>query len=154
MLEIPVSSIQVADSVVRDYCNGLIGCNMGDAMPGLFYVLGEHTAKTVQSQFPHLIEAANIKQRNWFAALVKMADVLWARSNGNPIVIADDMKMAAQQLGLNNKDWLANQTAFEMIRCVACGSLRNPNFPICGNCKYVVDREKAKELGILPTEAA
>src|SRR3977135_3942063 len=41
MLEIPNSSIQIADSVIKDYCNGMLGCNMADAMPGLFFVLGE-----------------------------------------------------------------------------------------------------------------
>ena len=42
LLEIPVSSIQVADSVVKDYCNGLLACNMSDMMPGLFYLPGEY----------------------------------------------------------------------------------------------------------------
>ena len=42
LLEIPVSSIQIADSMVRDYSNGLLACNMGDMMPGLFYIPGEY----------------------------------------------------------------------------------------------------------------
>src|SRR5690606_5117854 len=48
LLEIPVSSIQLADSVLKDYCNGILGCNMADAMPGLFYVPGEYDAKGIQ----------------------------------------------------------------------------------------------------------
>jgi hypothetical protein len=40
LLEIPHSSIQIADSIVRDYCNGIVGCDMGNNMPGLFYVMG------------------------------------------------------------------------------------------------------------------
>ena len=43
LLEIPVSSIQVADSIVTDYCNGLLACNMDTLMPGLFYLPGEFT---------------------------------------------------------------------------------------------------------------
>ena len=35
LLEIPVSSVQVADSIVRDYCNGLLACDMAEKMPGI-----------------------------------------------------------------------------------------------------------------------
>src|SRR5258708_5829755 len=42
LLEIPCSSIQVADSVVKDYSLGLLGCQMGTAQPGLFFIPGEH----------------------------------------------------------------------------------------------------------------
>ena len=43
LLEIQVPSILIADSVIRDWANGLFQCNMGDAMPGLFFVPGEKT---------------------------------------------------------------------------------------------------------------
>src|SRR5665213_2287644 len=42
LLEIPNSSIQIADSVVKDYCNGLLACNMNDCMPGMFWVPGPY----------------------------------------------------------------------------------------------------------------
>jgi hypothetical protein len=38
LLEIPVSSVQIAESVVKDYANGLLDCNMADVMPGLLLV--------------------------------------------------------------------------------------------------------------------
>src|SRR5262245_46089951 len=38
LLELPVSSILVADSIVKDYCNGLLECDMATAMPGLFMI--------------------------------------------------------------------------------------------------------------------
>src|SRR6187399_2848659 len=50
LLEIPVSSIQIADSVVRDYCNGILACNMADQQPGLFYIHGEWTAKDLKKE--------------------------------------------------------------------------------------------------------
>src|SRR5438132_961205 len=51
MLEIPVSSIMMANSVIRDYCNGLLACNMSDTMPGLFFVLGEHTVIDIKLKY-------------------------------------------------------------------------------------------------------
>src|SRR5215813_5850728 len=56
LLEIPVASILVADSIVRDYCVGLLGCNMGDAMPGLFYIPGEITVKDLKTTHKNLLD--------------------------------------------------------------------------------------------------
>src|SRR5258708_2992817 len=51
LLEIPNSSIQVADSIVKDYCNGLLGCNMGESMPGIFWVPGAWNLTQVKEKF-------------------------------------------------------------------------------------------------------
>ena len=45
LLEIPVASVIIADSIVKDYCNGLLACDMGDRMPGLFYLPGIFTVE-------------------------------------------------------------------------------------------------------------
>src|ERR1035437_3715462 len=66
MLEIPVSSIQIADSVIKDYCNGMLGCNMGDAMPGLFFVLGEHSVFDIKTKYKKELDKVKIKQDNWY----------------------------------------------------------------------------------------
>jgi hypothetical protein len=148
LLEIPISSITVAESVVRDYCNGLFMCDMGGAMPGLFYVQGEHKSDSIKKLFKPALDEAKAKQRNWYSALVKAADILWNRSQGNPLSISDDMRTAAQELGLNAKEWIKDYQSIDMVKCVACGALRNPNFPICGSCKAIVDTARAKELGL------
>lgn len=57
--------------------------------------------------------------------------------------------MAAQELGIKGKDWMINTENMRSIRCIACGELRNPDFPICGHCHAIVDQEKAKALGIV-----
>ncbi len=137
LLEIPVSATQVAHSFIADYVTGMLGCNMGDAMPGLFFVDGELTVEDVKSKYMFQLAAAKSKQDNWFRILVGLADSLWARGGGNPLVIWDEMRMAARELGLENKLWLKDFLAAEMIRCFACGNLRNPEFPICSNCKNV-----------------
>ncbi len=148
LLEIPVSSIQVADSIVKDYCNGLLGCNMNDKMPGLFYLPGEFTVEKIKKEHFPLLQAAHNRQKAWFSELVRVADILWSRSNGNPLSISDDARIACKELNISNKPWLGDAQTMELIRCVACGSLRNPNFPVCQSCHAVVDKKKAEELGL------
>jgi len=160
LLEIPHSSIVVADSVVKDYCNGLIACDMGDNMPGLFFVpgckstmKGEPDTKTtldwIKKDHKDKMDAAAIRQKNWYVALVRMADALWSRSNGNPLAISEDMKLAARSLNFINKEWLKDSQVMELVRCNACGHLKNPLYPICSNCKAISDPAKAKELGLV-----
>jgi len=147
LLEIPVSSIQIADSIIKDYCNGILGCNMADAMPGLFYIPGSFNITEVRKSYKHELDAALVRQRNWYSMLVKLADSLWARSNGNPLAISDSMRTAAKELNLE-KDWMKDFRMVETVRCKACGSLLNPMFPVCPTCKAINDPAKAKELGL------
>jgi hypothetical protein len=148
LLEIINSSIQVANSVVNDYCNGFICCDMNERMPGLFFIQGEHNAAYVKTNHKNLLDLYNQRQRNWYAEVVKMADVLWSRTNGNPLAIPNDARLAARELNLLNKPWMADAQTMELVKCIACGSLRDNNFPVCGNCKAVIDPEKAKTLNL------
>lgn len=148
LLEIPVSSIQVADSIVKDYCVGLLACNMGDQMPGLFYMPGEYTADKLRKEhMPSLVDAQT-KQKKWFLEIIKVADIMWVRSNGNPLSISDDARLACKELNITNKPWLGDLQTAELVRCVACGNLRNPAYPICAVCKAIADPELAKKLGL------
>lgn len=148
LLEIPVSSIQIADSIVKDYCNGIFGCNMSDIMPGLAYLPGEFTVEKIKKDHPKLLESLKKKQDNWYAFLVKAADSLWARSNGNPLAVSDDMRLAANELGIQQtKDWMKHHQMMEMVRCMACGSLKNPDYPVCATCKAIdVNHPSAKNV--------
>jgi hypothetical protein len=148
LLEIAVSSIQIADSVVKDYCNGLLACNMADMMPGLFYLPGEFNVEKVKKEHTPLLNKYAATQKKWFLELVRIADILWSRSNGNPLSISDDARMACRELNITNKPWLGDLQTAELVRCVACGSLRNSQFPICQTCKAIADPERAKQLGI------
>jgi hypothetical protein len=148
ILEIPNSSIQIADAIVRDYCNGLLACNMGDCMPGLFWIPGSFTIVEIKKSYQHLVDKAEINQKRYFTALVKLADSLWARTNGNPLVVSDDMRLGAKYLGLNTKDWMKDFTMIEKTSCPACGSPRSIEFPVCPVCHAIIDKVKAKELGI------
>lgn len=147
LLEIPVASVLIADSIVRDYCNGLIACNMGDAMPGLFFLPGEISVPKLKMEFKGILESAELKQRKWFSALVELADIAWARTQGNPLSINEMMKRAAIELGQEDREWLKAYHAVEMIRCFACGTIKDPKFPVCPSCRAIdPTHEKAKDI--------
>lgn len=148
LLEIPVSSIQIADSIVRDYMNGLLACNMSDQTPGLFYVPGEYSAERIRKEHMPLLISAMANQRKWFLELIKIADILWSRTQGNPLAISDDARIACRELNISNKPWLGDAQTMELVRCIACGALRNPAFPICQACHAIVDKKRAEELGL------
>lgn len=134
-LEIPIASPTVAENMVNDYIKNLNGYEAGIADPGIFYVLGEKTSEQVKKDHKDLLDAAKVRQKNWFNNLVQGVDVLWARTNGNPKVIDDLARLAALELGLKNKAWLQDFQTMQMTPCSACGTLRNPVYPVCPNCK-------------------
>lgn len=150
LLEIPCSSIDVAASIINDYCNGILGYNSEDSMPGLFHVPGVQTVETIKKEYKPYLDKAAVKQKNWYSILVQRADIDWARSNGSPLTISPDMKLAARELNLDaDKEWTKDIQTMEKIRCKACGSLMNPLYPVCAICKSVNDTVKAKALGLV-----
>lgn len=148
LLEIPNNSVQVANSIVKDYCIGLLGCNLNDVMPGLFWVPGEFDLAGIKKDHNDLLIRAAANQKRYWEQLIKMADIMWARTGGSPLGVSDDMRLAARELNLTNKDWMKDFSAFEQVRCIACGALRNPSYPVCQTCKAVADPAKAKELNL------
>lgn len=146
LLEVPISSVVVADSIVKDYVNSVLETST-DARMGLMYVPGGHNLESIKKNFSKLLIEMEVRQNAWFSKLVRLADSLWARANGNPLAISDDMRMAAKILNLE-KDWMKEFKHVDMVKCQACGNLRNPEYPICSVCKAVVDPEKAKALNL------
>lgn len=136
-LEIPVSSVACAQAIINDWCNGMLGCNMVDAMPGLFFILGEVSPLELKLKYSEAVAIADAKQRKWFQILVRIGDSLWARGNGNPLTISDEMRLAARCLNLNEKPWLLDYNIIEMVKCDACGSLKNPKYPVCPTCHSI-----------------
>jgi hypothetical protein len=146
LLEIPISSIQVADSIVKDYCNGILGCNMNDKMPGLFYMPGVVTLEELKKQHIALLQKYQQIQKNWFLECVRLADILWARTNGNPLAISDIARLACKELNILDKPWLKDSQTSELVRCKFCGNLKNPIYPICSVCHLTEDPELTKRL--------
>ena len=147
-MEIPVSSIAVANSVVIDYCNGLLGYKPNISMPGLFYVPGELDVFKIRDEYQVLIDKARDVQNKWYEELVEMADHLWAVSKGDPRSIGDNMRLAAQELQFKDKSWLKDFATRQLTNCPACGTLRNTEYPVCQNCKTVTDKTKFEQLGL------
>lgn len=148
LIEIPTSSVVIAKSIVQDYCNGILLCNMGDHMPGLFWIPGDISVADLKVKHTEILAAAIEKQNNWFRALIKLGDSLWARTNGNPLSISDDSRLAAKMMQVGDRPWLQDFKLEHLINCPACGTLRNNNFPVCSNCKVVVDAKRFEELGL------
>jgi hypothetical protein len=147
LLEIPQGSVIIAKSIVQDYCNGLLGSNANDCMPGFFYIPGEWNSERIKKEKKPLLDRALEAQKRWYAALVKIADVQWARTNGNPICIGDDMRLAALELGLN-KEWIKDFTEVTKQRCAACGTLNVESVMVCPNCKVILKPKEFKESGL------
>jgi hypothetical protein len=146
-LEIPVSSMDMAKSIINDYAIGLLMGELGIKQPAIFWVPGKLTKEEVKEKHKDKIAEAIAMQKLWYQDLINMTDIMWARTNGSPVVVSDDARMAAETLSLK-KAWMENTKAFEMVHCKACGELMNPAFPVCRTCKAVNDPVKAKELGL------
>lgn len=147
-IEIPNNAVVVANSIVQDYCGAMLVADK-EHMPGLFFIPGEWTIEEIRSgKFKSAFEGAIRKQNNWYRRLVDLADEGWARSNGSPKAIDELMRLAASELGLKDKVWMRSTIVAEMIKCSACGNLRNPAFPVCGACNRIIDHKLAKDLGL------
>lgn len=147
LIQIPHSSLQVAEAIVNDFVVGLVGFEK-NTRPGLFWVQGDLTAEEVRTKHQNLLIRYRDMQVRFFQSLIKLADGFWSRTNGNPLSISEDMKMAARELGISkSKPWMNDAVAFNMVPCAACGALKDPKYPVCQVCK-AIDKEAATEKGI------
>jgi hypothetical protein len=147
-LEITVDSNQMANSIIRDSCLSRLGASGGVRQPGVFVVPGEVTLSTLLKDFKPEFEKAKVLQKALYEELIRMADIDWARFQGNPLAIHDDSRIAATELGRKDKPWMGQFVAQELIPCSACGAPRNPKYPVCGACHNIIDMELAKSLNI------
>lgn len=153
--EMYVPSETLAKSIIHDYASGLLGYQP-DQGPGLFVIPGDMTSKSKLDKyinedfksFSDLLNTARAKQKNWYIKLVQLTDALWARTNGNPVVVSDHARLACTKLSLS-REWMIQFQTMEKSNCKACGHLVNPSYPVCSNCKSIINSDKAKELGII-----
>lgn len=150
LIEITHSAVVMAESIISDKVNALLGAEPGVCGPGLFFVPGELTEAVIKKDYKTQLDQAAARQKLWYMKLIEMADSLWARTNGNPLAIPDDARFAARALSLD-KPWIKDFQLVQNVPCIACGALRNPAYPICPSCKMVVDPELAAKLGIKPS---
>lgn len=141
-IEVPQSSIVMADSIIKDFANSLFGITVGVKVPGLFYVLGKQEVKDIKKE---LLDTAKRKQDEWFHELVRVADILWVRTNGNPTAVSELNILAGKTLGME-KPWMSKVLHQEMTKCVACQTLINASVIVCPNCKVIVDKKRFDEM--------
>ena len=94
---------EIAKSIVIDYIEGQLGRDE-NAEPGLFWTYGEYSQDLAFIELKDEIHAANVKQRNWFVNLVRIADIEWSRNPNNHNVITD----------LNTRLIIYSKTLFEI----------------------------------------
>jgi hypothetical protein len=146
VLEIPTPSTLIAKSVVEDFCNSVDLYN--EAMgPGLFWIPGRALkVDDVKKEFLAQLILAEQRQKRWYEQLIIVADMLWSKSGGNPKVVNDLAKLAARELQIKDKPWMALESQRTLTNCPYCGTLRNSSYPICANCQHVIDADKYKEM--------
>jgi hypothetical protein len=153
--EMYVPSEVLAKSIINDYTSGLLGAQP-ERGPGLFILPGSMDTKSKLDKyisedlksFSSMLEAARARQKAWYIELVRMTDAMWARTNGNPVVVSDHARLACTKLSLT-REWITQFQTMEKTNCKACGHLINPAYPVCSNCKSIINPDKAKELGIV-----
>lgn len=151
-LEIPDGSILMAQSIINDWCNGLAGVNMPEAMPGLFFVPGVLTKAEILKNHKDKLDLARTRQNAYWESVIQLADVMWARTSGNPLSISNEARIGAVKLGRKDKPWLQDFYASDKKACQACGQFINPNFPICQYCHHIVNQAKYDELKLKKAE--
>lgn len=137
LIEIIQSSIQIAESLVKDYTNCMFACNLVDALPGIFFIPGEIGHEELVGKYHGLLVQASKHQENYYRALIKYADALWARSNGNPLALNDEMRLAARSLGVQDREWMKEHINVGMVPCFACGEFKHPDYAICKACHSI-----------------
>lgn len=144
-IPVTVHSIQMATSIVDDYVNAMQEVT-ADARPGIFVLPKEQTLVTVMKEYKAVLETVEAKQREWYKALIVKADVDWSRSNGNPLSVSKHARFAAEMLGMKDKPWMGDLSAFQKKSCPACLTMVMPLAAICFNCKAVLNEEAASKM--------
>lgn len=153
--EFQINSALLANSIVQDYINSIAWASPGKR-PGVFWINGAHDEVSIlhskdENGVPFLtrLKMEEQIQKDWFLEVVKQADSLWARSNGNPTSIMEDARVGALRYGLKDKPWMGDAVASELKNCFSCGELVNYSYPTCKHCKAIINPEKAKELNLM-----
>lgn len=159
---VPQDPEKVAESIINDLYRAWIETGL-DTGPGIFWINGwinkpqdkitpkdiEDYKAEIKKKYPEQIALAKKKQENWARRLVKKADDDWNKWHSHRS-ISDIHIWAAEFLGLN-RDYLNLESgkAMETMPCPACGTNINVGVAVCFNCKAILDREKAKQFGLV-----
>ena len=139
-IKVPVSSEEIAKSVVNDYENSQLA-RTAENGPGVFWVSGEHTKQEIKLKFRDEVKLHRDRQIRWFTSLVKAADDTWEKTRQHK-TISDIERYAARFLNLD-RSWLI---APQMTKCIACKTTVEEDAIICPNCRAVLNKESYEKL--------
>jgi hypothetical protein len=139
-LQAASSCLEVAESIVRDYVDALIGIS-DDNRPGIW--VENQTFKDSQEAAIVLmpeIQKRIVAQRNWFVSLVNLADAEF-RQHNQANSISSLQKLAARELNLKDRPWMITLDQLSVNNCPMCFSQVNAAAVMCGACRYVIKPE-------------
>jgi hypothetical protein len=143
--QILVDSVQIASSIVTSHITSQL-LYRADQHPALFFIPNQELeVDDVLRNHKREINEANKKQKNWFRALVQLADDDWQQLRRHGM-ISDIQRTACKELGLK-REWLDAVPIEDRINCPFCGSnLFDPLAPICPVCNKVHNPARLAEI--------
>ena len=149
-ITVPVPAYTIAKSIVDDFINTVIEAT-DDAGPGMMWFEGTVTRPEVTLKRKSDLEELIKRQLRWFENLCKKADDDWNQYRKSGL-ISDHQRYAARYLGYK-PEWLIEYNQHSgMIDCPGCYSKIDSRAAVCMNCSAVIDRAKAIQLGIIPSD--
>ncbi len=140
-----VASSQIAHSIVHMHTTSQLLYNANQHPAIMAIPDKEVDADLVLHDYAKDLKELLKKQRQWFRALVQLADDDWQQLRRHNM-ISDIQRTAAKELGLK-REWLDAVPIEERINCPFCGStLFDPQAPICPICGKVHNPAKLAEL--------
>lgn len=132
---IPVLAYKFASSIVEDFMRSMLEVNTGsNSMPGIIALEQEvKSLYELKAKYPLILAQLKLQQLNWKQAMVRKADIDWARVK-NPALINGMQIQIARNLKLN-KDWAKEFSSELYVECPACYGRINSKATICMHCK-------------------
>ena len=133
-LKARIPAHELASALVYDYVSSL-SCSTSTSVPAIFWIPGTHKVEEIKKSYSDRIEVALQFQKNWFEALVKLADDDWSKYHRHTVV-SDHQRHAAKSLNLE-REWLIIPKPQEAttVLCAYCKSNIHPDASICPFCR-------------------
>ena len=149
-----INVYEPADKVASSFCSMYNTSQLGygeGAQPALFFVEGKYIVNEIIDKFIDEIEKSLEQQKNWFLALIFIADDSWSRYHQHRD-ISDLQRDAARYLNLD-REWLKSiEINEDLTSCPACGSmLANDLVMKCPSCQTIIKPEEYEKHFGSPT---
>lgn len=135
----PITSDEVANSIVNDHLSSIINCIPGIAQPGIFFIDGHLNKQSIKKEHEVLLIKYRGLQKTWFTELVKQADSDWAKTH-SPRSISTIQKNAAESLNLK-REWNTESVIDNIILCPVCKNDTRGAI-VCPNCKFIMNEKE------------